>query len=321
MSKELVIQIEKIKKYYDEVKALDGVSLQIRKGEVFALLGPNGAGKTTLVKAMATLLVPDSGKIIIDDVDVVAHPDLVRPYIGLAGQFASIDDFLTGRENLEMVGSLYHMNKKATSARAAEVLEQMGLTDAADRQVKTYSGGMRRRIDLAASLIASPKIIFLDEPTTGLDPRTRLDLWDVIKGLVKAGTTILLTTQYLDEADALADYIAIIDHGKLITQGTANELKDMLGDDVVEFKIRDSANKDKALKAVKKVAKGKPKYNEDTNVVVVPVKNGSKSLLAIVRALDEIKIEPIELSLHRPSLDDVFLSLTGDKKPKSKGGQ
>jgi len=313
MNDDMVIRVKNVKKYYGDIKALDGVSIDIKRGQVFGLLGPNGAGKTTLVKTMATLLRPDSGEIMINGIDVKRQPDQIRSQIGLAGQFASIDEFLTGRENLHMVGRLYHLSKDEVKQRTADVLEQMGLSDAADRPVKTYSGGMRRRIDLAASLVAQPKILFLDEPTTGLDPRTRLDLWNVIEDLVKQGTTILLTTQYLDEADALANYIAIIDRGKLIRQGTADELKDMLGDDVVEFKILNKENKEKALKAVRTVAKKKPTYDEATNKITVPVKNGSKSLLAIIKELEKCNIEPAEISLHRPSLDDVFLSVTGKK--------
>lgn len=314
----MVIKVENVVKHYGDVKALDGVSVSIKRGQVFGLLGPNGAGKTTLVKTMATLLRPQEGSIIIDGIDVIAHPDRIRPCIGLAGQFASVDEFLTGRENLHMVGRLYHMKRAKVEQRAKEVLELLGLTDAADRTVKTYSGGMRRRIDLAASLVSEPEILFLDEPTTGLDPRTRIELWHIIGQLIEAGTTILLTTQYLEEADALADYIAIIDHGKLITQGTADELKDQLGDDVVEFKLKDSQDKDTALKAVNSVAKKKPTYDKQTNKVSVPVVEGSKSLLRIVRALDEHKVEPAEISLHRPSLDDVFLSLTGKKTKEEK---
>lgn len=321
MSQDIVIRVEGVKKYYKEIKALDGISLSINRGEIFGLLGPNGAGKTTLVKAMATLLKPHEGSITINEIDVLKHPEMIRPHIGLAGQFASIDEFLTGRENLHMVGSLYHLKKAEVRSRTADVLEMMGLTDAADRPVKTYSGGMRRRIDLAASLVAKPEILFLDEPTTGLDPRTRLDLWGVINDLMQQGTTILLTTQYLEEADELANNIAIIDHGKLITQGTADQLKDQLGDDIVEFKIKDKDDRDKALKAVTSVAKNKPTFDEHSQKISVPVTNGSKSLLNIVRALDDENIEPAEISLHRPSLDDVFLSLTGKKTtevPKAK---
>jgi len=311
------IEVKGVKKYYGAIKALDGVSISIKKGQIFGLLGPNGAGKTTLIKTMATLLKPHAGSIIIDGIDVIKYPERIRPCIGLAGQFASVDEFLTGRENLHMVGRLYHLPRKIAKKRSIEVLKMMGLTEAADRQVKTYSGGMRRRIDLAASLVAQPEILFLDEPTTGLDPRTRLDLWKVITDLAESGTTILLTTQYLEEADTLADYIAIIDKGVLITQGTADELKNKLGDDVVEFKIKSEDDKDAALKAVNSVAKKKPTYDRQTSKITVPVVEGSKSLLRIVRELDDNKIEPAEISLHRPSLDDVFLSLTG-KKTKAK---
>ena len=321
------IEVRNVKKHFGDVKAVDGVSLQVEEGTIYGLLGPNGAGKTTLVRTMATLLRPDHGSVVVNGVNTSESPENVRPMIGLAGQFASVDEFQTGRENLEMVGRLYHMKKKVAQKRAATILKGLTLTEAADRTVKTYSGGMRRRLDLGASLVGSPKILFLDEPTTGLDPRTRLDLWNIIRGLVSNGTTILLTTQYLEEADELADKIGVIDQGKLIAEGTADQLKNKLGADVVEFTLADEKQKDLALKAVNAVAKKRPTYDEDHRRIRVPVVEGSKSMLRIARALDQVKISPSEISLHRPSLDDVFLSLTGDKakseeqKPQKKRGR
>ncbi len=309
--KELAIDTHGVKKYFGDVKALDGVTLQAETGKVFGLLGPNGAGKTTLVRMLSTLMSPDKGTVKVLGIDVEQNPHDVRKLIGLAGQFAAVDEFLTGRENLYMVGRLYHLSHKEAKQRAQAILEQLHLLEAAGRQVKTYSGGMRRRLDLGASLVGHPKILFLDEPTTGLDPRTRLDLWEVIRGLVKEGTTILLTTQYLEEADELADKIAVIDHGKVIAEGTSDQLKARLGGDVVEFEVKDEDLVDVATKAVSKIATKKPTVEGAT--ITVPVKSGSKSLLEIVRALDKEKVEPEAISLHRPSLDDVFLSLTGER--------
>ena len=234
-------------KYYGDVKALDGVTLQAEQGTIFGLLGPNGAGKTTLVRMLSTLLAPDKGSAQVLGLDVVERPREVRKLIGLAGQFAAVDELLTGYENLYMVGRLYHLNQKEAKKRAKTVLQQLGLSDAASRLVKTYSGGMRRRLDLGASLVGQPKILFLDEPTTGLDPRTRLDLWQIIRELVAGGTSIMLTTQYLEEADELADMIAVIDHGKLIAEGTSDQLKARLGGDVVEFTMETAAEAQRSV--------------------------------------------------------------------------
>ena len=316
-------------KYFGEVKALDGVSVKAEQGKVFGLLGPNGAGKTTLVRMLSTLLDPDKGTAKVLGVDVVKEPNVVRRMIGLAGQFAAVDEYLTGYENIYMVGRLYHLSAKESKKRANQILEELHLSDAANRLVKTYSGGMRRRLDLGASLVGRPKILFLDEPTTGLDPRTRLDLWATIRELLAGGTSILLTTQYMEEADELADKIAVLDRGKVIAEGTSNQLKAQLGGDVVEFELSNSSQKEQALKAVNPVAKKEPVVDEDGVTVTVPVDNGSTSLLAIVRELDKAKIEPKALSLHQPSLDDVFLTLTGEKasavaelsKPKRGGRQ
>jgi ABC-2 type transport system ATP-binding protein len=300
-------------KHFGDVKALDGVSLEAEQGKVFGLLGPNGAGKTTLVRMLSTLLVPDKGTAKVLGVDVTKEPNMVRRMIGLAGQFAAVDEYLTGFENIYMVGRLYHLSAKEARQRANQLLEELHLSDAANRMVKTYSGGMRRRLDLGASLVGRPKILFLDEPTTGLDPRTRLDLWATIRELLAGGTSILLTTQYLEEADELADKIAVIDRGKVIAQGTSNQLKAQLGGDVVEFELTNTADQKRALATVTPLAEKSPTVDENGLAITVPVKNGSKSLLEVVRALDNAGIEAASVSLHRPSLDDVFLTLTGEK--------
>ena len=306
-------EVKDIYKYYGKTKALDGVSLKAEAGKIFGLLGPNGAGKTTLVKVLSTLITPDKGNAKVLGVNVTEDPDTVRRLIGLAGQFAAVDEYLTGRENIYMVGRLYHLGHKEAKQRTQQLLDQLNLADAADRMVRTYSGGMRRRLDLGASLVGHPKVLFLDEPTTGLDPRTRLDLWAIIRQLVSEGTSILLTTQYLEEADELADMIAVIDRGKVIAEGTSNQLKAKLGGDVVEFDLHKVSDQEKSLKAVSVIGKTKPNVSEDGLTITVPVPDGSKSLLAIVRALDQAKVEPASVALHRPSLDDVFLKLTGTK--------
>jgi ABC-2 type transport system ATP-binding protein len=306
----IALETTDVYKHFGDVKALDGVSLSAEQGKIFGLLGPNGAGKTTLVRMLSTLLVPDQGQAKVLGIDVAKQPAKVREIIGLAGQYAAVDEFLTGRENLYMVGQLYHLSKKETKARAQEILERFNLLDAAERPVKTYSGGMRRRLDLGASLVGRPKILFLDEPTTGLDPRTRLDLWDTIRELVRGGTSILLTTQYLEEADELADHIAVIDRGKVIIQGTSDQLKRHLGGEVIEFTV-EQKNQTKALGVVHKLGSKNPHMEGDH--IIVPVKNGSKKLVEVVRALDSAKIPVESIALHRPSLDDVFLAVTGQK--------
>ena len=306
-------EVEDVYKHFGDVNALDGVSLQAEEATVFGLLGPNGAGKTTLVRMLATLLEADQGTIKVLGVDVKKEPERVRQLIGLAGQFAAVDEFLTGRENIHMVGRLYHLPMSVVKKRTQELLEGLNLVDAADRPVRTYSGGMHRRLDLGASLVGHPKVLFLDEPTTGLDPRTRLDLWAIIRQLVKEGTSILLTTQYLEEADELADKIAVIDHGKVIAEGTSEQLKRRLGGDVIEFQIAKLSDQTKALAAISGLAREQPIFDETTLTVTLPVKDGAKILVETVRALDAAKISPVSLSLHRPSLDDVFLSLTGKK--------
>jgi ABC-2 type transport system ATP-binding protein len=293
--------------------ALDNVSLRAQTGKVTGLLGPNGAGKSTLIKIMTTLLEPEKGTVFVDEVDVLRQPAVARKRIGLAGQYAAVDAFLTGRETLEMVGRLYGMSKSDARGRAADLLKRLGLVEAADKQTKTYSGGMRRRLDLGASLVATPKVLFLDEPTTGLDPRTRLQLWDIIRDLVSQGVTILLTTQYLEEADALCDYIYVIDKGKTIIEGTAEDLKNSLGQDVIELKVSDE-NLNKAQSLLEKTFQQELTADKLTRRLTMHTTSGSDDLLEVAGALKKAKIKVEELSLHRPTLDDVFLAVTDDSK-------
>lgn len=310
MASQYAIRVEGVNKSFGSLKALSDIRMVAARGKVTGLLGPNGAGKTTLIKVMTTLLLPDSGSVTVGGVDVLLHPEDARRQFGLAGQFAAIDDFLTGRETLEMVGRLYHIPKAEARRRASELLEDLGLSEAGDRQAKTYSGGMRRRLDLGASLVATPKVLFLDEPTTGLDPRTRLQLWNIIEGLVSQGVSIVLTTQYLEEADALADYMYVIDRGSMIAEGTAEQLKNSLGSNVIEVKVEDGSLAE-ARQILEKHFGESLELNELTRRLVVRTADGSKDLLAVAQALEIAKIAPEELSLHRPSLDDVFLAITG----------
>jgi ABC-2 type transport system ATP-binding protein len=291
-----------------EVKALDDLSLDVEEGTVLGVLGPNGAGKTTTVRILATLLKPDSGNATVAGIDVVKHPDKVRELIGLSGQYAAVDETLTGWDNLVMFGRLYHLGKSASIKRAEELLERFSLTDSARRPIKTYSGGMRRRLDLAASLIVQPKVLFLDEPTTGLDPRGRQEMWGVIQELVKGGVTLLLTTQYLEEADQLADEIAVIDHGKVIARGTSDALKKQVGGERLEITV-ESADIAKTQEIVSRISTSA--IHTDIRTISAPVTTGSIALMDALRSLDEAKIHPLDISLKRPSLDDVFLSLTG----------
>lgn len=313
-----IVRVDHVSKHYGTVKALDDLTLHIEPGTIQGLLGPNGAGKTTLIRILATLLAPDegSGRIEVAGLDVVKESAKVRAKIGLAGQFAAVDEFLTGRETLEMVGALYHLPRAEARKRSDELLERLSLSDAADRPAKTYSGGMRRRLDLGASLIVHPPVIFLDEPTTGLDPRTRLELWDIIRDLARDGSTILLTTQYLEEADALAGTIAVIDHGRLVAQGTPAELKNSLGRDIIELQLK-PADKTKALSILRTIDATSVIDDELTGAIRLPATAGSKTLLEVANALSKKGIEPVEISLHRPSLDDVFLAVTGRPSGKS----
>ena len=291
-----------------EVKALDNLSLDVEEGTVLGVLGPNGAGKTTTVRILATLLKPDSGIATVAGIDVAKHPDKVRELIGLSGQYAAVDETLTGWDNLVMFGRLYHLGKSASIKRADELLERFSLTDSARRPIKTYSGGMRRRLDLAASLIVQPKVLFLDEPTTGLDPRGRQEMWGVIQELVKGGVTLLLTTQYLEEADQLADEIAVIDHGKVIARGTSDALKKQVGGERLEITV-DNTDIHKTQEIVSRISSNA--IHTDVRTISAPVSTGSLALMEALRALDEAKIHPLDIALKRPSLDDVFLSLTG----------
>jgi ABC-2 type transport system ATP-binding protein len=304
------VEAHNIVKTFGDVVALEGVSISFEAGIVYGLLGPNGAGKTTLIRVLTTLLKPDSGTASVAGIDVVADPVGVRHKIGLAGQFAAVDDFLTGRENVEMVGRLYNLSKEDAARRAEEVLERIHLMDAADRPVRTFSGGMRRRLDLAASMVGRPEVLFLDEPTTGVDPGSRLNLWDLIEELVDAGTTLLLTTQYLDEADRLADRIGVIDRGSLIDEGTSDELKDRMGGNVVEVHVV-ADDRATAAGALTTVAGGE--LVTEGQALLVPAVDGARTLTAAVRALDDAGIEPQDIGLRRPTLDDVFLTLTGHR--------
>ncbi|ARP72002.1 daunorubicin resistance protein DrrA family ABC transporter ATP-binding protein [Streptomyces pluripotens] len=305
------IYAEGLVKSFGDVRALDGVDLDVSEGTVLGLLGPNGAGKTTTVRCLTTLLRPDSGKAVVAGVDVLNDPDAVRRSIGLSGQFAAVDEYLTGRENLQMVGQLYRMRGKAAKARATELLEQFNLADAADRPVKTYSGGMRRRLDLAAALVVSPPVMFMDEPTTGLDPRNRQQLWEVIKQLVSGGTTLLLTTQYLEEADHLAHDIAVVDHGRVIAKGTSDQLKARTGGERVEVVVHEHAEIAGAAEVLRAFGKGETTVEEHTRMLTVHVTGGAKLLAEVIRELDARGIEIDDIGLRRPTLDDVFLSLTG----------
>ena len=306
-----VIAEDLVKTYRNgAVRALDHLSLDVEEGTVLSVLGPNGAGKTTCVRILATLLKPDSGRAMVGGIDVIKHPDKVREVIGLSGQYAAVDEILTGWDNLVMFGQLYHLGKKASIARAEELLERFSLTESAKRPIKTYSGGMRRRLDLAASLIVKPKVLFLDEPTTGLDPRGRQEMWSVIEELVKGGVTLLLTTQYLEEADQLADEIAVIDHGKVIARGTSDVLKKQVGGERLEIVV-EAQNITKTMEVVASVSGNKATLDEGLRMISAPVSTGATALIETLRSLDAAGIHPLDVGLKRPSLDDVFLSLTG----------
>jgi len=293
------------------VTALNNLSLEIPQGTVQALLGPNGAGKTTTVKVLTTLITPDSGSASINGVDVGAHPEDIRRMIGVSGQYAAVDENLTGFENLDMVGRLYHLSPAQSKARARELIEMFDLVEAGDRVVKGFSGGMRRRIDLAGALVVNPPVLFLDEPTTGLDPRSRLALWGVIKTLVGQGTTVLLTTQYLEEADQLADNIAVIDEGRVIAQGTSDELKLLVGGQRVEVTVHDVADVEKAMSVLARHVTGDITSGADSRTLVGPVENAAKTLQKVLKDLADAGVELNDAGMRRPTLDDVFLQLTG----------
>jgi ABC-2 type transport system ATP-binding protein len=304
------IAAESLVKTYGTVRALDGLDLEVKEGTVLGVLGPNGAGKTTTVRVLTTLLRPDSGRAEVAGIDVLRHPDRVRRAIGLSGQYAAVDEHLTGRENLRMYGRLYQMGKREAFARADELLEQFSLTDAADRPVQGYSGGMRRRLDLAGALVAAPPVLFLDEPTTGLDPRSRIDMWDVITELVKGGTTLLLTTQYLEEADQLADEIVVVDHGRVIAKGTSSELKAQVGGEHLTVVAARREQVADVTEVLRRVGTGEPVVDAATRRVTVAAR-GVGALTAAVRHFDDAQIDVDDIALARPSLDDVFLALTG----------
>ena len=306
-----VIWAEGLVKTYGRNKALDGLDLAVPEGTVLGLLGPNGAGKTTAVRILATLLDFDAGRAEVAGFDVSRSAAQVRARIGLSGQYAAVDEYLTGFENLDMVGRLYGLRGRASRERARELLERFRLDEAADRPVKGYSGGMRRRLDLAGALVAQPPVLFLDEPTTGLDPRSRNDMWDVIVELVKAGSTLLLTTQYLEEADRLADDILVIDHGRAIAQGTADQLKAQVGGERVELVVADADGLAPARDVLTELGDGSVSVDDHTRRLTAPVSGGAGVLIEALRRLDAAGVQVLDVALRRPTLDDVFLKLTG----------
>jgi ABC-2 type transport system ATP-binding protein len=306
-----IIEAEGLVKWFGKVKALAGLDLLARSGQITAVLGPNGAGKTTFVRAAATLIRPDAGRLSVAGIDVARHPEQVRRVIGLAGQYAAVEPAMTGRENLCMVARLFGLSRRQAAAGTDQVLSRLGLDDVADRLVKTYSGGLRRRLDLGASLVGVPRLLLLDEPTTGLDPRSRGQLWDAIRDLVAEGTDVLLTTQYLDEADQLAGQIAIIDHGRVIAQGTPAELKALTGREVIEVRARNAADLPDLARALAHVGPDRARLDAATNRLTLAVSAGPLAITTAVRALGELGIEVDDIGLRRPTLDEVFLAVTG----------
>ncbi len=306
-----MIRTSGLVKRFGKVTALDGLDLLVPEGTVLGLLGPNGAGKTTAVRILTTLLEPDAGTAEVAGLDLRKEPGKVRERIGLSGQNAAVDEHLTGYENLEMVGRLYHMGRSASRARARELLEQFELDEAGDRPAKTYSGGMRRRLDLAAALVAKPQVLFLDEPTTGLDPRSRAGMWETIRDLVRSGATVLLTTQYMEEADRLADDIVVIDHGQVIAHGTAAELKTKVGGERIEVVVEDRRDVPAARRVLEGLSDGEAQVDPDTCTVSAAVGGGADSLREALLQLKQESVDVVDIGLHRPTLDDVFLTLTG----------
>jgi ABC-2 type transport system ATP-binding protein len=307
------IEAHGLKKRYGSTTALDGLDLVAERGQVVAVLGPNGAGKTTFVRTVATLLRPDEGTLRVAGHDVREDPAAVRRLIGLAGQFAAVEPAMTGRENLEMVALLFGQGRRSARRNAAAVLDQLGLVDAADRLARTYSGGMRRRLDLGASLVGAPRLLLLDEPTTGLDPRSRIELWDAIRTLVDGGTDVLLTTQYLDEADQLASQVVIIDHGRAVASGPSAELKRRIGGSVVELHVRNGRDLASVAALLARLDHGAPQIDEPTRRVRVRVDGGSDGLMTALRSVEGARIEIDDIALRQPNLDEVFLALTGDE--------
>ncbi len=308
---ERIVEAEGLVKRYGKLTALDGLDLVAERGQVLAVLGPNGAGKTTFVRTIATLLRPDGGSLRVARHDVRREPEAVRRTIGLAGQFAAVEPALSGRENLEMVARLFGQDRRAARANSTEVLERLGLAEDGDRLVRTYSGGMRRKLDLGASLVGSPRLLLLDEPTTGLDPRSRVELWDAIRSMVERGTDVLLTTQYLDEADHLAGRVVIIDHGRAVATGTPNELKRRVGRNVVEVHVRDRQELPTVANALARIGEGEPEIDEATRRIGVRVGAGTDALREVLGALDAVGVTPDDVALRPPTLDEVFLALTG----------
>jgi ABC-2 type transport system ATP-binding protein len=306
-----MIRAEGLVKRYGKQTALAGLDLSVPQGTILGLLGPNGAGKTTAVRVFTTLLKADEGVVEVAGIDVRQRPDEARKCIGVSGQYAAVDEYLTGFENLDMVGRLYHLGREKSRKRARELLEAFRLSDAGDRPAKTYSGGMRRRLDLAAALVATPPVLFLDEPTTGLDPRSRNDMWDVIRELVKDGATLLLTTQYMEEADQLADDIVVIDKGKIIAQGTSDHLKTQIGGERVELTVAQSTDIETAKAVLAELGTGEVVVEEHTRRLTAPVSGGSESLIEALRRVDAAGVKVLDVGLRRPTLDDVFLTLTG----------